>query len=145
MSDCIDHGRKGFGMGYATAWVKDPSGKKITTTLHRKVHYEATGQWPEIVRHTCDNARCINQTHLVAGTQVDNMQDMKDRGRQGDCRSFGEGNGRAVLTDAECTAIRARYVKGSRTDGLPALSREYAVGTSQLWRVVNDRQRTTAA
>lgn len=139
---CIDHGRKGYGLGYATAWVT-VEGVKRTTTLHRKVHYENTGEWPEVVRHTCDNPRCINPTHLLSSTQKDNVRDMRDRGRVGDQRNFGMANGRTILTDAECAEIRATYVKGSREFGLPALVRKYGSSTSQIWRIVNDRQRVT--
>lgn len=139
-SQCIDHGRKGFGIGYATAWLL-VDGVRKTTTLHRKVHFERTGELPEVVRHTCDNPRCINPDHLVSGTYASNMQDMHDRGRAGDCRNFGEDNGRAVLTDQQCKVIRAEYVKGSRDSGLPALSRKYGVSTSQIWRIVKGEQR----
>ena len=34
-----------------------------------------------VIRHTCDNARCINPDHLVPGTQADNVNDMMDRNR----------------------------------------------------------------
>ena len=138
---CRDHGRKGFGLGYATAWII-LNGVKICTTLHRKVHYIRTGEWPEVVRHTCDNARCIEPTHLISGTQADNVADMDERGRRTDQRNFGEANGRAVLSDSACKYIRDHYIKGSRTCGTPALARQFNVGTSQIWRVVNDKQRT---
>lgn len=135
---CEDHGRKGFGLGYATAIV---AGR--TTTLHRKVHFEATGEWPEIVRHTCDNPRCINPAHLVGGTQVDNMRDMRERGRGGDCRNFGEDNGRSVLSDNDCSYMRTHYVRGSREFGLPALARKFGCSISQVYRVVKGEQRAT--
>lgn len=138
MTPCIDHGRKGFGLGYATAWrVRD--GKRVTTTLHRAVFYDYTGTWPEVVRHTCDNARCINTLHMVAGTQVDNMADMHGRGRAGDCRNFSTNNGRCVLTDAQVAEIRARYETGN---GM-ALSREYGISRSQIGRIVKGEQRAS--
>lgn len=132
---CIDHACKGFGLGYATAWVVR-DGKKASTTKHRKVYYEHTGEWPEVVRHTCDNPRCINPHHLVGGTQIDNVRDCKERGREGDCRNFGMTNGRCVVTPEIIDSIRRRYVRGSRTDGLPALSRCYGVSISQVARIV---------
>ena len=135
--DCIDHGCKGYGLGYATAWV-EKDGRRFTTTKHRKVHYESTGEWPEVVRHECDNPRCINPLHLIGGTQVDNMRDCKERGRMGDSRNFGSSNGRCVVTEGVVKSIRQRYVKGSRDDGLPALARCYGISISQVSRIVNN-------
>lgn len=134
-SDCIDHGLKGMASGYATAW-RVIDGVRISTTLHRAIFYDNTGVLPEVVRHTCDNPRCINWYHLLAGTQVENMADMRRRGRAGDCRNFGAANGRTVLSQEDVAIIRECYVKGSRLYGLPALARRFGVGTSQIHRVV---------
>lgn len=133
---CIDHGRKGFGLGYATVRL---GGK--TTTLHRKVFIEATGITPEVVEHTCNNPRCINVAHLKAGTHKSNAAYKQECGRAGDLSRKGEANGRAALTDAECCTIRSLYVKGSRDFGLPALARRFGVGTSQIHRIVKGEQR----
>lgn len=135
-SECIDHGCKGYGMGYATAWIKLPCGTKYSSTKHRKVYYEATGELPEVVRHKCDNPRCINPEHLEGGTHTDNMHDMHKRGRAGDNRNFGADNGRTVLTQDAVQSIRAQYIKGSKECGLSALARKFGVGTSQIHRVV---------
>lgn len=57
----------------------------------------------EVVRHRCDNPPCCNPTHLVAGTQTDNVQDMVDKGRT----ARGGFNGRAVLSNLQVLEIAA--------------------------------------
>jgi len=141
---CIDHGCKGYGLGYATAWITI-AGKRQTTTKHRKVHHEATGEWPEVVRHTCDNARCINPNHLLSGSHLDNMQDMRERGRQGPVRGAagkqGEASPSCKLTDVQVRYVRERYRKSSREDGLVAIARDLGCGTSQLHRIIKGTAR----
>ena len=133
MQSCKDHGLKGMVSGYATAWVPD---LKRTTTLHRKVYYDTHGVFPEVVRHKCDNPRCINPDHLEAGSYSDNMQDMFERNRQGDCRNFGKSNGRTVLTDEAVLDIRTNYRKGVKGKSLSTFAAKYNVGTSQIHRVI---------
>ena len=136
IDECVDHGCKGYGLGYATAWIKLPCGTKKPTTKHRKVYYEATGELPEVVRHKCDNPRCVNPEHLEGGTQKDNMDDMKKRNRAGDCRNFGAANGRTKLNPCDVAAIRKSYIRGSRTHGSSALAKQFSISTSQVHRVV---------
>ena len=136
IDECVDHGCKGYGLGYATAWIKLPCGTKKPTTKHRKVYYEATGELPEVVRHKCDNPRCVNPEHLEGGTQKDNMDDMKKRNRAGDCRNFGAANGRTKLNPCDVAAIRKSYIRGSRTHGFNALAKQFSISTSQVRRVV---------
>lgn len=42
-----------------------------------------------VVRHTCDNRKCINPDHLLSGTQAENIQDAIDRKRFKWCKSDG--------------------------------------------------------
>jgi hypothetical protein len=39
-----------------------------------------------VIRHTCDNPRCINPKHLVIGTDVQNVQDRQQRNRAQDLK-----------------------------------------------------------
>lgn len=68
--------------GYAQ-WDSSINGKKFVVRVARHAYALANGELKEgdLVRHTCDNPRCFNPDHLVAGTQADNMQDMIKRGR----------------------------------------------------------------
>lgn len=80
MGECIEHTQKGANNGYGNT-ARTIAGVKRHMPLHRAVFWDTYGYLPEVVRHTCDNTRCINPAHLLPGTQKDNMQDCIRRGR----------------------------------------------------------------
>lgn len=51
--------------------------------VHRWVNQLFTGKdnTDYVVRHTCDNIRCINPNHLILGTPSDNVKDRDERNR----------------------------------------------------------------
>jgi hypothetical protein len=65
--------------------------------------------------HSCDSPTCVNGKHLFRGTQQENMQDAKRKGRiaptnhGGAEAQRGEKNHRAVLTDEQVSAIRTLH------------------------------------
>lgn len=63
--------------GYPRAGNKHTSNLKV----HREVFALVNGYYPDVVRHTCDNIVCINPDHLVAGDNIDNVNDRHERGR----------------------------------------------------------------
>ena len=76
----------------------------------RKAHVlafiNATGIVPargQVVRHRCDNPSCIEETHLLLGTQKDNVADCRQRGRMWMPR--GEANSTSKLTDEKVLEI----------------------------------------
>jgi hypothetical protein len=58
------------------------------------------------VCHRCDTPCCINPDHLFLGTRLENMADMKSKGRQRNGVQRGERNGSAKLTPTEVAEIR---------------------------------------
>lgn len=122
-------------MGYATAWV-NINGRRVSTTKHRKVYYEATGEWPEVVRHKCDNPRCINVQHLEAGTHLDNMRDMVSRNRAVQPLSAGELNGRALLDEGTVKYLREMHLHGDREWGAAAIAKRLGMGVSNIRRML---------
>lgn len=121
---CIDHGMTGGKYGH--------SGGR-----HRIAYCEAHGLHLDdikgkVVRHTCDNGRCINPEHLLLGTHQDNVQDRVDRDRT----PKGEGHCRAKLTAEQVVEIRRRYKPRCRVNGTRAMGREFNVHQYTISEVV---------
>lgn len=120
---CIEHTQKGNHFGYGSSRLNGQRG-----TMHRveycKAHDITLGSIKGlVVRHTCDNARCINPKHLVIGTHRDNMADRCARQRT----NKGEDRPQSILTDAQVRFIREHYVRYSREWGTVAIARMLGV------------------
>lgn len=130
--DCIDHGKRGFGMGYATH-SKRIDGKQ--PLMHRLAYATAHGlneaTMGGVVMHTCDNARCINAAHLVLGSQQDNIADRQAKGRQARGATWGcprkDDRSTAKLTSEVVAHCRAVYQPRHKQFGQRALARQYGV------------------
>lgn len=85
----------------------------------------AVGEIPEgtVIRHQCDNPLCVNPTHLLSGTQADNVRDRVIRERS----AKGEKSGRARLTDSQVIEIR-----GKSDVPLVELGRRYGVNRGTI-------------
>jgi HNH endonuclease len=103
--------------------------------LHRVLYAEKFGEIKEgtIIRHTCDNPRCINLDHLVEGTHTDNMRDRMDRGRT----ARGERNRGAILTEQQVLDIFNNCTNSPKELGLkynvtPTTIRDIKIG--KTWK-----------
>ena len=66
---------------------------------HRVSWYFKHGRHPsKCILHKCDNRLCVRPSHLVQGTQRDNILDMIKKGRNVPVVSTGEHNPNAKLT-----------------------------------------------
>lgn len=106
---------------------------------HRAAYAEANGLSMQdiagvVIRHSCDNRRCVNPEHLLPGTHTDNNRDKVDRDRQAKWSK----NGRAILSEEDVRDIRAVFT--GAFGQLSALAREYGVGVPQMSRICKGKQ-----
>jgi hypothetical protein len=52
-------------------------GEKKYFYTHRVAYWEKYGEYPELIRHKCNNPRCRNPDHLVRGNYRDNAMDKR--------------------------------------------------------------------
>jgi hypothetical protein len=123
--------------GYGTCLFR---GK--TTTAHRVAVILSGRELPDGLSalHSCDNPPCCNPAHIFVGLQVDNLIDMREKGREFKFPRYrGEDHGRCVVTDKQVTEIRVAY----RMDNLSQceLARRYGISQTHVSRIIRGENR----
>ena len=98
--------------------------KRIMAHRYSWVLYNGDITGDLCVLHKCDNPKCVNPDHLFLGTQKENMEDCKNKGRtNGGTKTplFGTKNPNSKLTNRDIFQIRA--------DGRPqrAIAKDYKI------------------
>lgn len=136
LSKCVDHGLRGNHHGYGVVTLNSKNYR-----LHRVVYCRVNSIKIEeidgkVIRHTCDNPRCINPDHLVLGSHADNMNDMALRRRGNNLK----------LTIDNVKEIRATCVpnkRGVNDDknkfSFSALARKFGVNLTSIKKVFNGK------
>lgn len=121
--------------GYGRFWA---GGRKWLA--HRFSYELHCGPVPEglNVLHECDNRPCCNWDHLRAGTQRENLQDAKERGR---LRS-GPGSNPRKLTGQDALTIQGLRWFGGLTVGQIAAA--FGVCAATVKQVLNGQRRAGA-
>lgn len=117
----------------------------LGTALAHRVSFALAGgvfAGDGIVRHSCDNPPCVRPSHLASGTQADNCEDMRRRGRSVVPHAAGEAHYHARWTDAEVRAMRAAYAAG---ESQVSIARRLGAHRSTIGNIVRMRSRKDAA
>lgn len=98
------------------------------------------GEIPDgiFVCHKCDNPKCVNPTHLFLGTNQDNMNDMKSKGRSRGGSPFGEANHQSKLTEKKVKEIRDLYKTGQYTQ--KKLADDFGVERTCIGKIVRNER-----
>ncbi len=131
---CIEHHQVGNKGGYGKGIYL---GKRML--LHRIAYCFNSGTHPDmieglVIRHKCDNTRCINPKHLEVGTQADNVQDRVLRGRS--YKPKGVRNNRAVLTPEDVVYIKNHFVHRDKEFGHTGLGRKFNVSHQTIRAII---------
>lgn len=82
--------------------------------------------------HTCDNPKCCNPYHIVAGTHGENMTHAVERGRIIQRPRLGEANPRARLKTQDVIEIKRRIAAGEAD---AQIAKDYPVSFAMIWRI----------
>ena len=161
--------RKYFDVGEATEYWPWKGGlvggygrfnwEKCSNYAHRAAYTLFIGpiERKDVIRHTCDNRRCVNPAHLLRGTQSDNMRDMmvrgrapfqknpelyKDLGRRTGLTQRGENHARAKLSNEDVRIIRYLASRGAfHVD----IAKTFFVSKDCIAGIVSGRERNNDA
>ena len=94
-------------------------------------YYLEHGDIPEgkVIRHLCDNSKCINPKHLEIGTQQDNINDRTLRNRT--CK--GTNHHAAKVNPESVQEIRKLYPEKTLTE----ISKIYGLSITTVSRIIN--------
>tara|TARA_R110000796_G_scaffold66617_3_gene153148 strand:- start:255 stop:842 length:588 start_codon:yes stop_codon:yes gene_type:complete len=138
---CWEHQGNTQNTGYVNWWYR--SNLELDLAGKQRIRYITAHRFSALINfgnitndycvlHKCDNRICVNPNHLFLGSQLDNIRDMWNKGRQKDLPILqGADNYNAKLTEPQVKAIIANKGK------LPQrkLAELYAVSTSTIERI----------
>jgi hypothetical protein len=112
-----------------------PAGKRVIgrRSIARVMYEEKHGKIAEglVIRHKCDNRKCVNPDHLEVGTQIENLNDAYERKRN----AYGERHGNAKISVENAEWIKSNAGKISQSE----MGRTLNLHQTTVWAVINEK------
>lgn len=121
---CIDHQQKGDNKGYGRCSFggRVVLAHRLAFAISRGISLdEIKGM---VVRHECDNPRCVNPSHLRIGSHKENSLDMMTRGR---CASTKLTEEQVIEIRRNCKPSRMGRPTEGRPNGYAAYAKRFGV------------------
>lgn len=133
------------GRGYGMTYMPDKTHSRSHRVSYQLDHGVRLDK-DTVVRHRCDNPPCCNPSHLVIGSQADNMKDMKDGGRSAFGKKHrayskpsstkrGEDHYNAKLDETKVKVIR--YINAVCGIGATSISKLFNIAPSTIQHVID--------
>ena len=129
LEDCWEWQGATKNKGYGRIKV---NGKSLTASRIAWELYHGQPLGDLFALHTCDNPRCCNPTHIVAGTNHENVKQAIERGLWVFPKVAGEENGMARLSHADVIVIKARLAAGETVTRVAA---DFPVSYAMVWNI----------
>ena len=112
--------------GYGNFWMNEKY-----LGAHCAAYLLFKGDIPDemLVCHKCDNPSCVNPDHLFLGSPLENMVDMKNKGRAVGIAKGGEDHPISKLKNVEIIEIRRRIKAGEL---LRVIAADYGVSEATI-------------
>lgn len=118
--------------GYGRLWFHD---RKWSAHRFSWLIHVARIEEGKRILHRCDVRNCVNPAHLFPGTQLDNVQDCKSKGRFKSNKY--ELNPRSILT--RDSVLKMRQKRSQSGTSFKSLASEFGVSLSAAFSAVNGR------
>ena len=107
--------------GYYRCWPGTHLGESVYHRYLYKSFHNVSLDKDQVVRHICNNVSCVEITHLVIGTQQDNIMDSVKAGTH---------NTNAKITKEDALQIRKEYKSSPLT--FRELGKKYGISESMV-------------
>ena len=126
--DCWEWNGNILSQGYGRMYHHSTNEPKA----HRLSYMINVGEIPKgaLIRHSCNNPKCVNPNHLSIGTNQDNSDDMKNTNRS----LTGEKHPQSKLTNKDIIEIRNMFFKSKCK--ITTLAYKYGVSDAAIHSIV---------